>query len=354
MARTRTSPASTTPLTQAATIKEVAERAGVSTATVSRVLSGQQAVRQELIDKVREAVRALDYQPNRAARNLRKRSAQIIGVVISDIQNPFFPGVMRGIEKVLEEAGYTLLLSNSDEDPRRELIHLNTLRAEGVAGIILAPARSDAEPLRQFIRSGMPVVAIDRGVTRASVDTVTVNNISGAASAVAHLVELGHTRIAMISGPDVVTTGAERRRGYLRGMELAGLPAPDEYIRDGQFRQEGGYHAMLDLLDLPEPPTGVLAANNLMSLGALQAIHQRGVRIPGEISLVGFDDMPWTSAINPPLTVVAQPTAEIGATAARLLIERIADPARPARHVILETRLIERASTVPGRVEERK
>jgi DNA-binding LacI/PurR family transcriptional regulator len=164
---------------KAPTIHQVAERAGVSTATVSRVLACADGVSQGLTDRVHEAVAALDYRPNRAARNLRKRVVQIVGLVISDIQNPFFTSVVRGIEKVLEEQGYALLLSNTDEDPKREMLHLATLSAEGVAGIILAPAKSDSEELRRFIRNGPPLVVIDRTVARIPVDTVKVNNESG-------------------------------------------------------------------------------------------------------------------------------------------------------------------------------
>ena len=331
------------------TIHQVAERAGVSTATVSRVLASTEGVSQELTDRVHEAVAALEYRPNRAARNLRKRVVQVVGLVISDIQNPFFTSVVRGIEKVLEEHGYTLLLSNTDEDPKREMLHLATLRAEGVAGIILAPAKSDSEELRRFIRNGPPLVVIDRSVAKMQVDTVKVNNEVGAFNAISHLITLGHRLIALISGPDQITTAFERKVGYLHALERAGIPIEDDYIEVSDFRQKGGYAATTRLLDLAQPPTAILTANNLMALGALQAIHDRGLKIPQDIAIVGFDDMPWAASLQPPLTAVAQPTYELGIMAAQLLLARIHDPDRAVHQVILDTNLVVRASS-DGRV----
>jgi DNA-binding LacI/PurR family transcriptional regulator len=327
------------------TIHQVAAAAGVSTATVSRVLAAADGVSEELTARVLTAVAALDYRPNRAARNLRKRVVQIVGLVISDIQNPFFTSVVRGIERVLEEEGYTLLLSNSDEDPQREQRHLATLAGEGVAGIVLAPAKGDSEALRRFIRSGPPLVIIDRSVAGISVDTVKVNNEAGAFHAVAHLIAQGHHRIALISGPDQITTAYERRVGYQRALAEAGLELIPAYVQISDFRQAGGHAAMRRLLDFPQPPTALLTANNLMTLGALQAIHDRKLRIPQDIAIVGFDDMPWAASLQPPLTAVAQPTYDLGVAAAQMLLARIHDPDRAVQQTILDTQLIVRASS---------
>ncbi len=326
-------------------IRQVAELAGVSTATVSRVLAGQGGVSDELIEKVHAAIRALDYHPNRTARNLRRRVTQTVGVVISDIQNPFFTSVIGGIEKVLDAAGYTLLLCNSDEDPKREKAHMTTLRAEGVAGIILASTRADTEVYRQMLEAGIPLVAIDRLPGQLNLDVVTVTNMQGARSAVAHLAELGHRRIALISGPCQISTSRERQKGYEQALRERGLAVSPELIQFSNFRQAGGYEAMLALLALPAPPTAVLVSNNLMTLGALQAIHERGLRIPSDMAVVGFDDMPWATSLQPPLTVVAQPTFALGEAAARLLLDRLGDPNRPCQHVVLETQLVVRASS---------
>lgn len=327
------------------TIKQVAEKAGVSTATISRVLTGRGYVSPERRQIVLDAVKELNYQPNRAARNLRRRVAQIIGIVISDIQNPFFTSLIRGIEQTIEEDNFTLLLSNSDEDPRRETMQLRTLEAERVSGIIIAPCRSEAEMLRKLSAQHMPIVLIDRDLTRPKVDAVTVRNLEAASEAVLHLAEMGHRRIAWIGGPARVSTGAERHQGFLQGIEKAGLPIIQEYLQAGDYRQESGYLAMQSLLELPAPPSAVLVGNNLMTLGALQAIHQACLSIPEDMAIVGFDDMPWATSLLPPLTVVAQPTFEMGVTAARLLLGRIANPDLPMRKVILDTRLIIRASS---------
>ncbi|MEI8131193.1 MAG: LacI family DNA-binding transcriptional regulator [Leptolinea sp.] len=327
------------------TIKQVADLAGVSTATVSRVLDESSGVSQELNDRVRDAVRRLDYLPNRAARNLRKRTAQTIGVVISDIQNPFFTSVMRGIEKVLVEADFILLLCNSDEDPKREKDHLSTLRSEGVAGIILATTRSDSESYHQLLKSRTPLVGIDRTPEQLSMDVVSVTNSRGAYSAISHLSDFGHKRIGLISGPSQLSTARERLKGYEEAVQMRNLVRSDDLIQYGDFRQPGGYQAIQTLLDLPEPPTAVLVANNLMTLGALQAIHERNLMIPDQIAVVGFDDMPWATSLQPPLTAVAQPTYELGIAAAQLLLDRLREPDRPYRHVVLETQLMIRASS---------
>lgn len=328
----------------APTIKQVAEDAGVSIATVSRVLTGSGGVSQDLEKRVRQAVRALDYQPNRVARNLRRRMTRMIGVVISDIQNPFFTSVVRGIDDVLHSADYTFLLGNSDEQQSREQIYLATLRAEGSAGIIFAPSSNDGEAYRSIMDTGVPVVAIDRELAGLPIDMVVVDNQGGSRAAVAHLIGLGHRRIGFVGGPRQISTALQRLHGYQQEIEAAGLPLVANLICDADFRQSGGYHAMQTLLQQPEPPTAVFVANNLMTLGVLEAIHAQGLRIPYDMAVVGFDDMAWATSLQPPLTAVAQPTYEMGALAARLLLERLVEPARPAQHIVLDTRLMVRSS----------
>ena len=329
----------------APTIKQVAARAGVSTATVSRVLSGVEGVSPDLGARVRRAVRELDYYPNRVARNLRVRTTRTIGLVISDIQNPFFTSVVRGIENVLQGADYTLLLGNSDENLEREQLYLATLRAEGVAGIIFAPSNDRAEAYGSLLQARLPVVAIDRGPSGLAVDMVSVNNSAGSSDAVTHLIKLGHRRIGCISGPPSLSTADERRRGYEQALQQNNLPFVPSLIQYADFRQPGGYAAMRTLLGLEEPPTAVFVANNLMTLGALHALHEHGLQIPSDVAIVGFDDMSWATSLQPPLTAVAQPTYELGATAARLLLARLREPQRPVEHIILETKLMVRASS---------
>jgi LacI family transcriptional regulator len=329
------------------TVKQVAQRAGVSTATVSRVLSGAPYVGGGLNRRVMEATRELGFQLNRTARNLRTRASRAVGIVIPDIENPFFGRVVCGIEEVLQAAGYSLLLSHSNENPNREQINLRTFRAEGVAGIIFTSSFTDMSDYEQLSKMGMPLVAVSRILPGFKVDMVTVTNSEGAHAAVSHLIALGHKRIGMINGPAWISTSRERLLGYEQALGAAGLPVPQDLVQHTDWRQAGGYHAMQTLLQ-KAPPTAVFVGSNLLTLGALQRIHERGLNIPGDIAVVGFDDLPWATSLQPPLTVVAQPGFEVGVTAARLLLDRLHDPARPPRHITLETRLIVRASCGAG------
>jgi DNA-binding LacI/PurR family transcriptional regulator len=253
-----------------------------------------------------------------------------------------------GIEKVLQAAGYSLLLTHSNENPNRENLNLKTLRAEGVAGIIFTSSNRKSTQYKQLLSAGMPLVAVSRIPSGLEVDLVAVTNSEGARQAVSHLIGLGHKRIGMISGPDWVSTARERLHGYKRAFSELELALADDLIQHADFRQSGGKAAMQILLEMANPPTAVFITSNLMTLGALQAIHERGLRIPNDIAVVGFDDMPWAVSLQPPLTAVAQPAFEVGTTAAKLLLERLRDPARPPRCITLETRLIVRTSCGVG------
>jgi LacI family transcriptional regulator len=330
---------------KAATIRQVAEMAGVSIATVSRVFAGSDVVSHELVERVQDASRSLSYQPNRIARNLRTQKTHTAAVAVSDIENPFFTSVIRGVEKVLREAGYTLLLINSDEDEQIELDHLLNLRAEGVAGVILAPTCEDADRYEQFLQAGLVIVAIDRCPKNLKIDRVTVTNVEGAQTAVRHLVDQGHTKIGFITGLPKISTAFERRQGFELAMKAHNLPVKPQWVQPGDFRRENGFQAMSAILNLEDRPTAVISGNNLMTIGALQAIYEHKLRIPDDMAIVGFDDMVWANSLNPPLTTIAQPTHELGMIAAQLLLDRINDPQRPFRHVILDTQLIVRKSS---------
>ena len=330
--------------TQATTIKRVADRAGVSIATVSRVGADPGSVSDKLRLRVEEAARALNYRPSRAARMLRGGTSQAVGVVIPDLENPFFTAVVRGIDLVLQAAGYTLLLANSDEDAARERNILETLRAEGVAGIIFVPINPARDAYRDVLAPPLHTVAVDRSPSNLRPDLVTVDNVEGTRVGVAHLLAMGHRDVALLGGPPRHSTAKERARGYDQALRAAGRPVRPDLIYDGDFREGGGYDGMKALMALPRRPTAVFVANNLMTLGAFRALHEAGIRIPEEVALVGFDDMPWATSLNPPLTAASQPSQEIGSSAADLLLDRIARPDRAIRHLILETRLVVRAS----------
>jgi DNA-binding LacI/PurR family transcriptional regulator len=334
----------------AVTVKDVAAQAGVSTATVSRVLSGKGGVRKELELRVREAIQSLEYRPNQAARRLRERKSKIIGVLVPDIQIPFFASIVVGIDKVLQQAGYLLLLGNTHDNLADEQLHIQIFLGEDVSGIIFAPANiTDLSQYQRLQEMGIPLAAIDRSPGDLRVDTVQVANARAASQAVQHLIQEGHQRIALITGPDSISTAVERQQGYEQALRLAGLPCEVDWIQVGDYTQQGGYRAMLSLMSLELRPTAVLIANNVMTLGALQYIHEQGIEIPCDVALISFDDMPWASALRPPLTVIAQPVNEIGTVAARLMLDRIREPLSSTKHVILETQLIQRASCNCGK-----
>ncbi|HEX3719072.1 MAG TPA: LacI family DNA-binding transcriptional regulator [Verrucomicrobiae bacterium] len=336
--------ASSPQLKSAVTIKDVAARAGVSTATVSRVLAGQNGVGKRVREQVSEAAQQLAYQPNRLARDLRVGSRKVVGVVIPDLQNPFLTSVVHGIEAVLCREGYSLLLGHSDSLTEREQTQLAVFRAEGVAGLILIPnngADADYKPLRAW---NIPIVAADRTPQGLQVDLVRTNNQEAMREATEHLLSHGYKEIGFINGPPDISVAQERLAGYLEAIRKAGLTPRESLIIHSDFHQDGGHAAMEQLLNLTKRPRAVVIANNLMTLGALQAIHERALRIPDEVAVLGFDDMPWATSLRPPLTAVAQPAEEIGRAAAQLLLERLVEPTRMARQVILPATLIIRTS----------
>jgi len=298
------------------------------------------AYRQAVLDAVAE----LGYRRDRIARSLRARQSQILGLIISDIQNPFFTSVLRGVEDIAYERDYTVLLCNSDENPLKERLYLDIMISERVAGVIVTPARETNNYSQVVVKAGIPVVAVDRRMLDLKVDTVVVDSTEGAYRAVEHLLRLGHRRIAFIGGPPEVMTAQERKEGYLAALRQFGIPPDPALIRTTDYKLEGGYRATSEVLELDHPPTAIFAANNLTTLGALNCIHEKDLRIPGDVAIVGFDDMPWSTSLNPPLTAVAQPAYELGRTAASLLLQRIKQPDREVVEVKLSSRLIVRKS----------
>ncbi|MEZ4865764.1 MAG: LacI family DNA-binding transcriptional regulator [Caldilineaceae bacterium] len=316
------------------TLEDVARRAGVSIATVSRVLADKPHVRPALRERVMVAVRELNFRPNRVARTLRAQQSQVIGLIISDIQNPFFTSLVRAVEDVAHEHQYSFLLCNADEDPDKEARYVDLMLAEHAAGVILSPAHEEENACADLVDAGVPVVAIDRRTRNIAVDTVIVDNVSAAQMLIEHLIGHGHRRIGAIIGAPAATTGFERFEGYRRALAAHQLPLLEELLHTGQPTKEFGYTAANLLLDLPSPPTALFAGNNLMTIGALRAIFERGLNIPNDIAVVAFDDMEWMFAMHPALTVAAQPTYDMGQKAAELLLARIADPERAPSEVI--------------------
>jgi LacI family transcriptional regulator len=327
------------------TVQDVAQRAGVSTATVSYVLNGTRFVSDALRERVLAVVRELRYEPNAIARTLRSNRSDTLGLILPDLRNPFFTEVVRGVEEVAQARGYTVLLANSDEDPEREAKYVRVMRAKHVDGLIIAPAGGAYEELEQLVQSHFPVVLLDRDVAGLGASAVMLDNEAAAHAAVEHLIGLGHRRVGMITGRPPISSTIERERGYRRALREAGLPFDEHLVLTGESTTEGGAAAASTLLERPSPPSALFAANNLMTIGALMAIERHGLSIPGDIALVGFDEIPWADVFRPRLTTVEQPLYELGRMAAELVLkQRSAGDHYPER-VLLPGTLIVRDST---------
>ncbi|GAA0263467.1 LacI family DNA-binding transcriptional regulator [Cryptosporangium japonicum] len=322
---------------QNVTIGDVAKAAGVSPATVSRVLNANQGVADELRQRVVAAVDQLGYRPNSQARSLRTRATSVLGLIISDITNPFFPEIARGVEDAAHAAGFSVVLANTDEDLAKEQRYLEVAAAERMAGVVLAPA-SSAETDIDVLRSrGIPVVTVDRRLLGHPVDSVTVDNLAAAREATLHLVGTGCRRIGFVGGPLATTTAADRLAGYRDGLAEAGLAFDPDLVAHGDYRIDGGRAAAKRLLQLT--PDALFVSNNLMTIGAITALDDAGLRHPEDIALVGFDDQTWQTGLLPPLTLVTQPTYELGKQAATALLDRIRTPEAPPNDVVLPATL---------------
>jgi len=324
-----------------ARIKDVANRAGVSSATVSRVLNGDGRVATASRERVLAVVRELGYSPNRIARNLRRQQTETIGVVVSDIENPHFTQAVRRIENAAYDRGYRVLLCNTDESPEKQRAYLEMLAAERVRGVILVPADATDSMIGQLVGIGIPVVALDRGVDHPQADAVIADNHHAAKRAVKHLHDIGRQRIGCIAGRPEIQTGRERLAGYLDGVdEIHGTPR----WADGMFRVEGGRVATKRLLEDAADIDGLLVANNLMAIGALSTLRELGRSVGQDIGVVSFDDPVWAAFVDPPLTVMAQPVRRMADQAIDLLFERIEGTRAQARTVVFNFELIVRSS----------
>jgi DNA-binding LacI/PurR family transcriptional regulator len=330
-----------------ASLQEVARHAKVSIATVSRVLNQSDKVVPETRAIVEKTLRDLGYRPSRVARRLRMKDgrAHLVGLIIPDIQNPFYAEIARGVEDAAYAAEYALLLCNSDENPEKELFYLGVMRDESVDGIVLPPFDEADAAVVDTINTGIPIVCVDRSLAKEKTDLVEVDNYRGAHEAVSHLIARGHKNIGLIEGRAQVSTSRERRRGYLDALAEHGLTAKKEFMRSGDFKQESGRVLTNELLSLRTPPTALFVCNNLMTVGALAAIHQRNLRIPQDVAIVGFDDLPWAEALDPPPTVVRQPAYNVGRQAMELLLKRIMEPERPPVTLRLLPELVIRRSS---------
>jgi LacI family transcriptional regulator len=329
------------------TIREVAEKAGVSYTTVSHVINNTRFVAQETRARVLAAMEALNYRPNALAQSLRSGRTNTFGLILPDSSNPYFAEISRSIEDEAFKLGYSVIFCNTERDPHKEQLYIEVLSKKQVDGLIFVATGDRVDALETLLRQELPVVVVDRDFPAFEVDAVLTDNRQGGYLATRHLVELGHRRIACITGPSHITPSAERVTGYRNALLEAGLPFEEKLVLSGDYRPDSGRVAASVLLNRPDPPTALFFCNDLMAIGAMRAATWAGWHIPEQLSIVGFDDIEFASYTHPPLTTIAQPKVEVGYRAAHLLIDRINDKERPFQRVILPTRLIFRESSGP-------
>ncbi len=329
-----------------ANLKDVAKKAEVSIATVSRVINKTGKVDTTTEYRVNSVIKELNYKPSTVAQRLRNQNnkSRLIGLILPDIQNPFYVDVIQGVEELVWKEGYAVVIGNFSQDEKKEQLYLDIFQSESVVGFIVAPASGTDKKVKELIKTGSRVVCVDRGMNDDSTDVVLMDNEKGAFEAVNHLIKLGHRKIAIIAGSKNIPTTNQRIQGYKNALECHNIPVVDDYIVSKDSTQKSGVKLTEYLLKSPDPPTAIFTGNNLITLGALETIHKSGLKIPDDVALIGFDDMPWSYALNPPLTAVRQSGFEIGQRAAELLLQRIQKPDGAIAKLILKTQLIIRQS----------
>jgi DNA-binding LacI/PurR family transcriptional regulator len=305
------------------TVKDVAEHAGVSVATVSRTLSGYPHVSPSARERVLKAVEELKYRPDQVARSLRRRRSNLIGLVVSTIENVFFTELARAAEQSAREFGYNLILCNTDENPQQEATYLGILDQQLVAGVILAPAPGNAGHLKPFIESGLPIVLVNRRLDHVSCISITSNDEEAAFQCVQHLIDQGRRRIAAVTGLAGVFTTNERLAGYRRALQEANIPFDPALVVSGLASLKGGYEAAVQLMQRADPPDAIFVFNNVMTQGVIIALQEMGIRWPNQIDVAGFGAFENAHLYRPPLTLVRQPTREMGRKAVEMLLQQM-------------------------------
>ncbi|HEX9116239.1 MAG TPA: LacI family DNA-binding transcriptional regulator, partial [Anaerolineae bacterium] len=328
------------------TIRDVAKRAAVSSMTVSRVINNSGYVGKEARERVETAIRDLGYVPNTLARSLRFKRTKLLALILSDITNPYFTTIARGVEDTSSKHGFNVVLCNTDESAGEEERYLTALVQRQVDGVLLVPALSGDLSVAFCQQHNVPVVLVDRHLPGCHVDSVRSDSERGAYDLVRVLLDLGHRRIAALLGPLAVSTAVDRAAGYRRALAQAGLPSGNELIRYGQYNRASGYEMAQDVLQTWPRPTAIFAGNNFIAVGAYHALHSAGLSVPDDVALVAFDDLPLGLIPEPILTVAAQPAYEIGRVATELLLARLAGkgPAEP-QEIVLATEVIVRRSS---------
>jgi LacI family transcriptional regulator len=328
------------------TIKDIARKVNVSYATVSRALNNKYGVKRETREKILRAAREVDYRPNAIARGLVKKQTHSIGLIIPDITNPFFPEVARGIEAGAQEAGYSIFLCNTSWDKGREMQYANLLSQKRVDGIIVAPVSPNVRAFEQALGGRIPVVYVSHAPKGTESSFVMIDNVRGGFLATQHLIETGRLPVGFIGAPEDSRALDERLEGYKRALRGHGLEVQERYIQFGDFRRETGYRIIQRMIDEKTQPRGVFGENDLLALGVMQGARERGLDIPDQLAVVGFDDIPLASFPEIQLSTISQPKYEMGRIAVEILLDRLhpGDTAQPPRRVVLEPELIIRRS----------
>ena len=334
-----------------ATLRDVATAAGVHPATASRALnpSTRLLVSEETAQRVLQAAARLGYRPNPVARSLRTRRSNSVGVLIPDLNNPLFPPIVRGVEDMLAGHGYVALIGNTDGDPQRERMVFDQMRARHVDGFVLATATLRNPILDEAAAADLPVVLMNRTAEGYPFSSVSVDNEQGMRAAVAHLASLGHTRIGHIAGPQEISTGIARLRGFGDGARASHLEvSPDQIVYAGAYTVEEGVRCCAELLSGRGDLTAIMAANDMLAIGCYTALESLGLSCPEDISVMGFNDMPFIDRLRPPLSTIRFPHYQLGTEAAKLLMERIDSGSGPLKILYLAPELVVRGSTAPS------
>jgi len=334
------------------TIKDVAARADVSIATVSRALNNPDTIKPETLKRIQNAITELNYRRNDQARSLKAKQSKLVGVLIPDILNPFFARIVRGVENFLNQNDFTAIICDSEEDSFKEERYISRLLEQRIEGLIFIPAHEKSIAANYMAKSKIPTVYIDRYISN-EIDSVKCNNFSGISLLVAQFIKEGYTKIASIAGPLNTLPGRERYDAFLQVMKNNGLNVNKDYLKISDFSMEGGFKEAKALLSMKSPPEAIIVHNNTMAIGALRAIKQMGLKIPSQIAISAFDEVNLYDLMQPSLTIVIQPAEEMGKVAAKMLINRMSGKlAIPAQEIIFEPNLIVGESTINLRIHD--
>jgi len=332
----------------AATIYDVAKKAGVSIATVSRVINNSDAVSERTRQQVQQAIKELKYAPNMIASALTKKSTLTLGLLIPDISNPFFSELARGVEDASNDFGFNIIMCNTDYSLEKEATYISLLKQKSVDGFIISTAYYNDENIIKLLKENVPLILLGRDIEDSKgypIDVVGSNNVKGGYIATKHLIDLGHEKIACLLGPRQIKVNLERKIGYLKALEEAGLKAYDEIIIHGDFKLEFGYKKTIEIFKGPIKPTAFFAANDLTALGVIKAIKNLGLSVPDDISVIGYDNTILAEITDPPLTTINQQMRKMGYRATELLIKRIKDERSPGEKIVFDIDLVARKST---------